>query len=99
MVKKEPKKKLGADLPAVEVEQFSRWVNEHNASPSGAAVAALRLLQVLPLRLRDLAMTGKWDIVSKWLEQADYLMARDEVERRTEAMQKQRQPRRAAGRR
>lgn len=55
------KKKLGADLPPETVESFNDWCELNGYARGRAASAALKLMQVLPLQIRDLVMRGEWD--------------------------------------
>jgi len=75
------KKKLGADLAPGVVDQFNDWADACNYTRGGAATSALKLLQVAPFLLRDLALSGKWKEVEKWCKRLDFLMAEDVVRR------------------
>lgn len=54
------KKKLGADFPPDVVDGFNEWCELHGYTRSAAGTAALKLLQILPLPIRELAMCGDW---------------------------------------
>ena len=68
------RKKLGTDLPPEAIERFTAWVEENNYVKAGAAVSAFRLLEVLPLELRDKVMKKKWDQVETWFRMAGAAM-------------------------
>ena len=70
------RKPLGTDLDASEVEDFKTWARSEQQMVIGrAADTALHLLRVLPVRLRDFAVAGKWDLVVSVLDEADRLAA------------------------
>jgi len=92
------KKKLGADLPPGTVDEFNDWADACNYTRSGAAAAGLKLLQIVPLVLRDLALRGQWGEVDRWCRRVDFLFAEDAVKQAAQGETGQKAPRPVARR-
>ena len=70
MEKEKETKKLGCDFDLDDWERFHDWCKTHRYTKTGSATAALDLLQVLPLSLRELVMCSEWAHVSECLDRA-----------------------------
>ena len=74
------KKRLGADLTPAVYDEFIAWCEAKGLGKGAAAEASFILLQQAPLQLRDIAMSRDAKAIRAWLEQAEYLIAREMAE-------------------
>ena len=67
---KKDTKKLGSDFDLADWNNFHAWCKKHRYVKTGAATAALDLLQLLPLELREIVMCAEWALVKECLDRA-----------------------------
>ena len=79
---KEGTRQLGADIPIEIVDRFNAWCVRTKRTRTGSIIAALEMLQRMPVQIRELAMEGRWDEFRDWFELADALVLKRQIEKR-----------------
>ncbi len=74
MTDEKQRKPLGTDVDTRAVDDFSAWTKQNKLVKAQAAATAMRLLRILPIKLRNAAMNDEWKKLEDWLARALELM-------------------------
>ncbi len=73
------KRKLGPDLSDETVDRFTRYCETNGYAKSNLATAALRLIELVPPDIRELALIGQEKRLQRWFEDATTRMMAGDV--------------------